>query len=248
MKHHPIARLCATAALALAAVGTAGAATLSHTATFTGAGGDLTWGNGDSSSVTLVQGLLPLFDTALGTLNSVQVTLQGWRSLDFSCYQGVVGTLGGCNAGVHGRFVLDGINYPVWSFVDIAEIQPRSPQQVSLVPDRGQTLSAQAYGEAQAAVTISDPLVLQRHFTNATGSAPWVDYRLYFQGYDGGSIGQGGAAAITSLFWNGDATVTIAYQYTPAIPEPAAWALMLGGLGVVLRRAGRRARQAGAAA
>ncbi|MBX3634548.1 MAG: PEP-CTERM sorting domain-containing protein, partial [Rubrivivax sp.] len=236
------------AAVALAAAGAAGAATQTHVATFTGAGGDLTWGNGDQSVVTLVQGFLPLFDTALGTLNSVDVTLQGWRSLDFSCTQGMAGTMGGCNAAVHGRFVLDSINYPVWSFVDIAEVQPRSPAAVGLVPDRGQTLSALVYGEAAAAATITDPLVLHRHFTNATGNAPWVDYRLYFQGYDGGSIGQGGAAAITSLFWNGDATVTMSYQYTPAIPEPAAWALMLGGLGVVLRRASRRAQRAAATA
>lgn len=240
MKTAPIRRLCGAATLAVVTTAAAHAATQTHSATFTGAGGDLTWGNGDQSVVTLVQGFLPLFDTALGTLNQVEVTLQGWRSLDFSCTQGMAGTMGGCNAGVHGRFVLDSINYPVWSFVDIAEIQPRSLAQVSLVPDRGQTLSAVVYGEAAAAATITDPIVLHRHFTNATGNAPWVDFRLYFQGFDGGSIGQGGAAAISSLFWNGDATVTMSYHYTPAIPEPAAWALMLGGLGVVLRRASRR--------
>ena len=236
--------LAGIAACALAAAGAAGAATQTHVASFTGAGGDLTWGNGDQSVVTLVQGFLPLFDTALGTLTRVDVALQGWRSLDFSCTQGMAGTMGGCNAAVHGRFVLDSINYPVWSFVDIADIQPRSPAAVSLVPERGQTLSALVYGEASAAATVTDPVVLHRHFTNATGNAPWVDFRMYFQGYDGGSIGQGGAAAITSLLWNGDATVTMSYHYTPAIPEPAAWALMLGGLGVVLRHAGRRLRPA----
>ena len=36
-----------------------------------------------------------------------------------------MGTPGGCNAGVNGRFVLDSVNYPVWSFFTIAEVNPK---------------------------------------------------------------------------------------------------------------------------
>ena len=124
----------------LLGLATGNAATKTHTATFKGAGGDASYGNGDTSVVTLVTGFLPLFDTALGTLNSVDVTLTGWRSLDFSCTQGLVGTMGGCNALINGRFVLDSINNPVWSFMDVAVVNPLTNTPVGMAPERGETL------------------------------------------------------------------------------------------------------------
>jgi hypothetical protein len=240
-RHHRtgLRRGALAASLALLA-GAAGAATQTHSASFKGAGGDASYGNGDTSVVTLVQGFLPLFDTALGTLDSVDVTLTGWRSVEFSCTQGLAGTLGGCNGQINGRFVLDSINYPVWSFIDIASVNPRVTTPVGLVPERGETLSATIYDERSSSVTITDPLTLQRHFSNATGSAPWVDYRLYFQALDGGAFGQGGAASISALFMDADATVTMSYHYIPAVPEAGTWALMLAGLGAVALRARRR--------
>lgn len=238
-RRNDLQRGAVAAALALLA-GAAGAATQTHTATFKGAGGDASYGNGDTSVVTLVQGFLPLFDTALGVLTSVDVTLTGWRSVEFSCTQGLVGTLGGCNGQISGRFVLDSINYPVWSFIDIATVNPRVTTPVGMAPERGQTLSATIYDERSSSVTITDPLALQRHFSNATGSAPWVDYRLYFQALDGGAFGQGGAAGISALFMDADATVTMSYHYTAAVPEAGTLALMLAGLGAVALRARRR--------
>ena len=89
-------------------------------------------------------------------------------------------------------------------------------------------------------VVAAGSVTLQRHFSNATGQPPSVDYRLYFQGLDGGSFGMGGSAAITSLFWDADATVTMNYHYTPAVPEAGSLALMLAGLGAVALRLRRR--------
>ena len=217
--------------------------TQSHSATFRGAGGDLTYGPGDNSVVTLVSGVMPLFNTALGALERVTVEFSGWRSLDFTCTQSAVGTPGGCSASVNGRFVLDGVNYPVWSFTNIAEINPRSLAPVGLAPAPGTSLSAQVYGQDSSSVEITDPQTLLRHFTNATGDQPNVDYRIYFQSLDGGAFGQGGAAGITSMQWDGDATVRLTYHYVTAVPEPETWALWLAGLGalgqVARRRSGR---------
>jgi len=217
--------------------------TQSHSATFRRAGGDLAYGNGDTSVVTLVNGVLPLFNTALGTLERATVEFSGWRSFDFTCTQGVAGTQGGCNASVNGRFVLDSVNYAVWSFTNIAEINPRSLAPVGLAPAPGTSLSAQVYGQDSTSVEITDPQTLLRHFTNATGDQPNVDYRLCFQSLDGGAQGQGGAASITAGFFDGDATVRLTYHYVTAVPEPETWALWLAGLGalgqVARRRSGR---------
>lgn len=238
------ALLCATLAGAVAVPGVAHAAgaTLTHTATFSGAGGDLTYSNSDNSVVTLVNGVLPLFDTALGTLERVSVDFSGWRSLDFTCTQGVAGTLGGCNASVNGRFVLDGVNYAVWSFLGIADINPRSLAPVGMAPAPGTSESAQIYAQDSTSVEFTDPQTLARHFTNATGEQPWVDYRIYFQSLDGGAFGQGGSAGITAMQWDGDATVSLTYHYISAVPEPGTWALWAAGLGALGVMARRRRR------
>lgn len=214
--------------------------TQTHEATFRGAGGDLSYGNGDTSVVTLVSGFMPLFNTALGALERVSIEFDGWRSFDFTCTQGAVGTQGGCNASVNGRFVLDGVNYPVWSFVNIAEINPRSPAPVGLAPAPGTSLSAQVYGQDSSSVEITDAQTLLRHFTNATGNQPNVDYRIYFQGLDGGAQGQGGAAAITAGYFDGDAALRLTYHYVTAVPEPETWALWLAGLAALGQVARRR--------
>lgn len=77
-----------TLAALTAAFPLAGAATQTHVTTFSAAGGDARFGYGataDSSYNLTVCDMLPLFDSALGTLERVSFTLDGWRSFDGVC-------------------------------------------------------------------------------------------------------------------------------------------------------------------
>ena len=55
-----------------------------------------------------------------------------------------------------GRFVLDGVNNPVWSFMDIAAINPRTETPTALFPAPGTTESALVYGADSTTVVITD--------------------------------------------------------------------------------------------
>lgn len=225
------------AAAVPALAGTAASTELQvHTATFTAAGGDVRSGTGDTTFTPLVNGILPLFDTALGTLQRVDITLQGWRSISFTCTNGPGS--GGCNARAAGTWVLDGVNYPVWSFLTMATLDLVAPAATGLAPPPNTSQSAVSYVEGSTSESFTDPVQLLRQFTNTDGSAPAVDMRLRFAVGDGGGFGYGGTAGISSLIWDGDATVGLGYHYTPAVPEPAAWASMAAGLAVLgwLRR------------
>lgn len=217
------------------------AATQTHTATFTGAGGDARWGTGDSTLNPAVHGgFLPLFDSSLGTLDKVSIEMQGWRSISFSCYQMPVGLLGGCSARASGIFRLRADSYNPWSFITLATIAPDAATATSVAPAYGQTLSAVSYAEASTFVEITDPNILAIHFDGA-GKDPTKTYIAWiFQIMDGGNIGQGGNAGISSVIWDADATVKLTYHYTAPIPEPETYALMLAGLGLVGWAARRR--------
>jgi hypothetical protein len=245
---HPAPVCRPVVSVALAALGLLGAlaatpaaaasATQTHSTGFTAAGGDVRYGNGDTSTTSMVTGILPLFDTALGTLERVDLELAGWRSIAFTCTTGAAGTPGGCNARASGDWILDSVNYAVWSFATLATLRTEAAAATGVAPPSGTSLSAVSLGTGELALSFTDPLLLERHFSNATASSPNVDLRLRFAGTDGGGVGQGGASAITSLVWDGDATLSLTYHYVSAVPEPATWASLAAGLGVLgwLRR------------
>jgi hypothetical protein len=227
----PRAALAATALLASA---TAGAASLTHTATFQGAGGDASYGNGDTfTNTALYGGFIPLFDSSLGTLEAVSIELSGWRSIAFDCTRAPTAAAGGCSARADGQFVLRADSYDPYQFPVLATIRMDAGVATGLAPEAGQTLSAVSYGQGATAVDITDPGLLSVHFDGAGKDPSKTYYTLYFQSLDGGSFGFGGGAGITSLYWDADATVSMTYHYMPAVPEPGAYALMLAGLGAV---------------
>ena len=66
--------LALTLPLALGAPAQAAPSTQIVSTTFTGAGGDIRYGNGDTTTVTMVTGILPLFDTAADPVPALQLT------------------------------------------------------------------------------------------------------------------------------------------------------------------------------
>lgn len=224
----------ALAAAALLTSATAGAASLTHTATFQGAGGDASYGNGDTfTNTALYGGFIPLFDSSLGTLERVSIELSGWRSIAFDCTRPIGAAAGGCSARADGQFVLRADSYNPYQFPELARIRMDAGTYIGLAPEAGETLSALSYGQGSTAVEFTDPAMLSVHFNGAGKDPAWTYYTLYFQSLDGGNIGMGGGAGMTSLYWDADATVSMTYHYTAAVPEPGAYALMLAGLGAI---------------
>lgn len=231
----------ALAALALAASASVHAASVTHTATFKGAGGDASYGNGDTyTNTALYGGFLPLFDSSLGALQGVTIDLSGWRSIAFDCTRGPSAAGGGCNARANGQFVLRADSYNPYQFPVLATIGMDAGFATGLAPEAGQTLSAVSYGSGSTSVNITDPALLSIHFDGAGKNPALTYFTLYFQSLDGGGFGYGGGAGITALYWDADATVSMTYHYTAPVPEPQAAALLLAGLGAVGWMARRR--------
>lgn len=223
-----------SAALACAAALTlpAHAADLSFTQTFTGAGGDASYGGGDVSTVLTVGLNIPFFDPAWGSLQQVSFALSGWRDLDLTCTAGIAGATGSCNARVDGLFNLyvpqGGGSYT------LALINPRqavptfySPR-LETTPAISDTLSA----SDSTSGGITDPALLGLFVQDGASDL----YLLSFYGNDGGAFGDGGGVGFTKMLWDADATATITYTFLPAVPEPGTLALMAGGLAAVAWR------------
>lgn len=218
------------------------AATQTHTATFKGAGGDASYGNGDTyTNTALYGGFLPLFDSSLGTLEKVSIEMEGWRSVSFSC-TGSNHTLGSCTAKADGAFFLRADSYNPYQFPPLGDIRMDAGTYTVLSPNLNETLSAVSYASASTSFEVTDPSMLDIHFDAAGKDPNWTYLTLWFASYDGGSWGQGGGAGMTSLYWDADATVSLTYHYTAPIPEPETYALLLAGLGLVGWAARRRAR------
>lgn len=231
-------------ALALAtATPAALSATQTFSTTFTAAGGDARFGYGDTedSSYNLtVYNLLPLFDTALGTLERVSFTLTGWRSFDGVCSSpSHAEATGSCSARIDGAFFLEALNTAVWPpTTAMADIRTVIDNFTGVSPPIGGSLPINLITHASAAGEITDPTLLDTFFTSA--SNPGQGISLRFSPQDSGYIGCGGSACFSAMLWNADATVSVSYHYAAAIPEPGSWGLMAAGLGVMALLGRRR--------
>lgn len=232
--------LATMVAVAMVAGVGAHAASVTHTAGFRDAGGDIGYGNGDIvTNPALYGGFLPLFDSSLGVLDRVTVEMSAWRSMTFTCQQGEA-TSGSCGARADGQFVLRADSYDPYQFPLLAVLPVSASQPTLLTPPPGTAQTDVSYAEAETSFDVTDAALLSVHFDGAGKNPAQTYFTLYFQSLDGGSFGYGAGAAMTALYWDGDASVSMTYHYTPAVPEPAAGALLAAGLAVLGWRARRR--------
>lgn len=232
--------LTTAATLNLVAAAAAHAGSVTYTAGFREYGGDASYGNGDTSvNTALYGGFLPLFNSSLGTLDKVTIEMSMWRIVEFTCRQGE-DSAGSCNARADGQFVLRADSFNPYQFPVLSILNAAAATPTWLTPPPGTMQSDFSYAEAETAFDLTDPRLLSVHFDGAGKNPAETYFTLFFQPLDGGSFGDGAGAAITAIFWDADATLSMTYHYTPAVPEPGAYALMLAGLGAIAWVARRR--------
>lgn len=223
-------------------------ATLTYSTSFTAAGGDASYGVGSTPDATVnlvVYDLLPRFDPALGVLERVGFTLGGWRSFDGLCSSPATAeNPGGCSARIDGAFYLDALNLNVWpQEAPMLVINPMTPNLTTAFPPIGSALAINIDATAHASGEITNPLQLVNFFTASSDPTahPQNGIRLRFSPQDSGYWGQGGGAGFSAMLWNADATASVTYHYTAAVPEPGVAAMLLAGLaGLGLLTARRR--------
>ena len=235
MKVH---KLIAIAALAAASLGMSHAATITQTRAFSGALAD---GNPAYASNLTFAG----FDTSLGTLDSVTITLS-----DVSTSGTLTVTNNGAQVsnvkgiGYNGSFVVsDGIHDAVGADFSYSQGNLNGGATAPNIATIAGNGGSQQFGPSSSSAIDPQSVTITGDLSNYTSGAG-VDVSV--EGYVGSSIRQYGSSNVNlALLASGAGTVTLTYNYTAyaAVPEPAETGSALLGLGtliLVVRKLARR--------
>jgi hypothetical protein len=211
-------KLLAPAALAVLIGGSASAATLSYSDSIS-----LQSTNWGPLTLSLTQ-----FDSSLGTLNSVTFTLSG----------NVEGSAGAESLDASPSTVTLDLGAAIEA--DIAGLGSSGVADITINPVNSQTIGLTAFdgtidfagtsGVDTGTVTGSD----SNFATYASGLAPFIGGGTFDVDLsaDGEFSGSGAGNLVTRSNTSASASITVLYDYTPAvIPLPASALLLLGGLG-----------------
>ncbi len=185
-------------------------------------------------TLTNYQGFITVdgFDTSLGTLDSVTISLQGNLSTVLTVTAGPSGATNVSSYTVV-TFTLSDVGGYVSLIRDASSDHYSAPV---LAPNETVTSGTLTGSDTRTTSPLTSAGILQE-FSESTVTLATTGTATTWTSYTGGN-------ATTAQVTYGDELVTVIYNYQ-AIPEPATWAMLFSGLGVLVL--GQRMRRLKAA-
>ncbi|XHR30042.1 MAG: choice-of-anchor E domain-containing protein [Chthoniobacteraceae bacterium] len=161
------------------------------------------------------------FDTSLGTLESVTVSLQGNLSTVLTVTAGASGATD-VNSYTSVTFTLSDAG----GYVSLGRDVSSDHYTISsMTPNEVVTSGTLTGTDTRTTAALTSAGVLQE-FTASTVTFATTGTAATWNSYTGGNV-------TTAQVTYGDEVVTVTYNYT-VVPEPATWAMLFGGFGALV--------------